>query len=564
MNDEANTQLDAQRLLAESERRYRMLAENASDVVMFKGPDGLIKWVSPSVTAIVGWAPEDLIGRSGIEFTHPDDLPKEIAGGGIPVGRTMIRSRFRTADRGWRWFDSTLRTVTDESGTVLGVVGSSRDCQPEVDAIQALTESEERYRQLAENASDLVFRGNPKGILTWVSPSVTAALGWTPQEMVGRPVPTFLHPDDVETMRSASKGVNTGMPVAYEARFSTAGGSFLWLSVQARPFTDSTGSVAGRIASARVVQAEHEALELLARSERRFRLAMESAPGGMALVDLDRRFVEVNPALCRMLGRDQQWFLARGLSDVLTTADDALDVLLHAEALADGHSSATGEIALVCADGTSRWVQHSVGVLRGDDAAPRSFVSQFVDITGSRMAREELHFQATHDALTLLANRRELLTRADAILAAEPRTGTRLAVLFLDLDGFKPINDAHGHATGDRVLVAVATRIAAQVRGGDVVARVGGDEFVVLLPAVHTVTDAQRIAAKITRSVARPIDVGALEVQVTLSIGLALADPGDSTDDVLQHADHALYRAKRSGRARTVTFDPDVDLSLGA
>ncbi|HEY8720922.1 diguanylate cyclase domain-containing protein, partial [Pengzhenrongella sp.] len=259
---------------------------------------------------------------------------------------------------------------------------------------------------------------------------------------------------------------------------------------------------------------------------------------------------------------DQGWLLAHCLRDVLDGADDVLDLNLHAEAAADGGSSATAEAALRHADGRLVWAERSVGVLRDDDGAPRSYVSQFVDITAAKLARESLHFEATHDPLTLLANRRELLGRAEGLLADAALSGTQMAVLFLDLDGFKPINDAHGHAAGDRVLIDIAARITAEVRAGDLVARVGGDEFVVLMPGIGGVENAQRIAAEISRSAALPIDIGALEVHVTVSIGIALAEPGDDVDDLLQHADHALYRAKRSGRARAVTFDPCLDLDV--
>jgi diguanylate cyclase (GGDEF)-like protein/PAS domain S-box-containing protein len=543
--------------LADSEAHFRLVAENASDIVVFNGADGLIKWVSPSITALLGWAPGDLVGRDAKDLTHPDDRPGQ--DDPTRVGRQTGRTRFATAAGGWRWLDSTLRTVTDESGTVLGRVGSALDCESQVETRQALAESEDRYRVLAENVSDLVFRGDLTGVLSWVSASVTTSLGWVAADMVGHRVGDFLHPEDRERIRAAS---STGEAASFEARMLTTAGGYLWVAVEARPFTDHTGRPVGRVAAARDIQAEHDARDRLTRSEQRFRLAMESAPGGMAVLDLDRRFLEVNPALCRMLGRDQGWLLAHCLRDVLDGADDVLDLGLHAAAAADGGSSATAEAALRHADGRLVWAERSVGVLRDDDGAPRSYVSQFVDITAAKLARESLHFEATHDPLTLLANRRELLGRAEGLLADAALSGTQMAVLFLDLDGFKPINDAHGHAAGDRVLIDIAARITAEVRAGDLVARVGGDEFVVLMPGIGGVENAQRIAAEISRSAALPIDIGALEVHVTVSIGIALAEPGDDVDDLLQHADHALYRAKRSGRARAVTFDPCLDLDV--
>ena len=200
------------------------------------------------------------------------------------------------------------------------------------------------------------------------------------------------------------------------------------------------------------------------------------------------------------------------------------------------------------------------GLLRDDDDVPRGYVSQFVNITDARQAREELRFMATHDPLTRLVNRPALLTQMQRILAHPPRSGTNVAALFIDLDGLKGINDTFGHRVGDAVIIEVAQRIRTQVRSEDLVARLGGDEFVVFLPAVRSEADAARIAEKIQTAVGEPMSIEHHTIGVTLSIGVSLAAPGDDADRVLEFADRALYRAKRSGRARTVMFDPAIDI----
>jgi diguanylate cyclase (GGDEF)-like protein len=140
-------------------------------------------------------------------------------------------------------------------------------------------------------------------------------------------------------------------------------------------------------------------------------------------------------------------------------------------------------------------------------------------------------------------NRPELLSQMEQVLGHAPRTGRSMATLFIDLDGLKSINDTSGHSAGYAVIVGVAERLRSNVRRGDLVARLGGDEFVVVLPAIHSVDDAERIAQKIQDAMIDPI----------------AAESGARADDVLEFADRALYRAKRSGRAKTVTFDPRMD-----
>ena len=184
--------------------------------------------------------------------------------------------------------------------------------------------------------------------------------------------------------------------------------------------------------------------------------------------------------------------------------------------------------------------------------SPTAFVCQFNDVTEPRRARHQLQFLATHDVLTELVNRRELVSTVTTLLDNEPRTGRNVALLFIDLDGLKQINDTFGHAVGDDVIVGVARRIRDEVRESDTVARFGGDEFVVVLPRIHTVEDAERLAEKIQTAVAAPLMIDGVGVHVSLSIGIAVATPGEDADEALRRADAALYRAKRSGRARTV------------
>jgi len=315
----------------------------------------------------------------------------------------------------------------------------------------------------------------------------------------------------------------------------------------------------GRVGRLRDVQAEHDAQEALRRSEQRFRTAMESAPTGMAVVGLNREFIEVNPALCRLLGRTEQWLLTHAVTDVLDPLDDDLDRRLRAQVLAGLVPSLVRDHQMIRSDGERVLVEQSIGLLRDDQGRATAYVSQFADVTEARETREQLRFMATHDSLTELLNRRELVTRISGVLGRTPRTGINVGVLFIDLDGLKPVNDTYGHAIGDAVIVNVARRIHDQVRSNDVLARFGGDEFVLVLPAIHDSEDAERIAASLHEVVERPMLLEGHEISMTLSIGVTVAPPGEDPDVAMRQADAALYRAKREGRARTVVYDAGID-----
>lgn len=459
------------------------------------------------------------------------------------------------ADGSRRWSDVTTQFVRDADGIVQSAIALYHDVTAQVDAERARAESEEQYRLLAENASDIVFRARPDGVIDWVSPSVVDLLGLRPEEIIGRLGAGLLHPDDRARSAAAVTAVNSGERAAYEARFRRADGTYRWMQVTARPIRDERGAVIGRVGSWRDVESQMEAVEALQLSERRFRLAMESAPTGMAIVDLDRRFIDVNPALCRMLDRDEDWLLAHRVVDIIDPEDDLLDLQMRTRLVAGDTASLSSEKRLLRADGATVWVDHALGLMRDEAGLPLYFVSQFANVTEARSAREALHFMATHDPLTQLVNRRELIDRMSRLLAHTPRTGTRLGILYLDLDGFKPVNDEFGHAIGDQLLVEVATRLAAQVRSEDYVGRMGGDEFVVVLRAIQTADDARGIARKLIDAVEVPFAIEGRSLRVSASVGIAVAEPGEDPDLVLRRADEALYAAKRSGRSTMRLYD---------
>jgi len=214
----------------------------------------------------------------------------------------------------------------------------------------------------------------------------------------------------------------------------------------------------------------------------------------------------------------------------------------------------TVERRFVHADGSIVWAQHSIAVIRDDDWSPTGFVSQWVDISEAVEARRALAYEATHDPLTHVGNRAELYGRIDDLLVRSTPS-TPVGVLFMDVDRLKDINDGEGHAAGDAVLVAVAQRARSTLRTGDLIARVGGDEYVVVVPALRDHVDAARIAAKIMAAVETPLLVDGHHLSVTVSIGVVVVAGDAYADETLRRADAAVYAAKHAGRGRVAYFD---------
>ncbi|MBA2280493.1 MAG: diguanylate cyclase, partial [Acidimicrobiia bacterium] len=297
-----------------------------------------------------------------------------------------------------------------------------------------------------------------------------------------------------------------------------------------------------------------------AQLDQRFRLAFHGAPVGIAIVDRDGNIVKANEALLILLGRPSMPH--RSLAESALPEDVAV-VGENFRRLINGEvDHVVHERQLRRADGSLVWVRIHSAPLPGPDGTPAAIVGHIVDITAEReavAAVDELRHRAFHDNLTGLATRDVLLDRLGGALGRARRSGEAVAVLYLDLDRFKSVNDRFGHATGDALLRWVAGAISGAVRPGDTVARHGGDEFVVLLDPVTGVPEARIVARRIRDALTRPVELaGGVRLAVAASVGIAVSLGYAAPEDLLRDADAALYHAKTGGRDRVEVFDDEL------
>jgi diguanylate cyclase (GGDEF)-like protein/PAS domain S-box-containing protein len=295
-------------------------------------------------------------------------------------------------------------------------------------------------------------------------------------------------------------------------------------------------------------RAARATIEALTANRDVFETFFESARIGLALADLTGRFVRVNHTYALLVGQEPMDLIGVPLGAVLGEHDPQLARLLGGQA-----DSAETEQQYVLVDGTARWLLHGVAAVRGADGISAWYAVSAQDITERRRAEQELREltavlteRAVRDPLTGLANRALLEERLRSALSRDARSGESTGALFLDLDGFKSVNDRHGHAVGDTVLRTVAERLVGGVRPSDTVARLGGDEFVVLVEAASE-AGLRVLIERLRVEVARPITVGHLTLTVGVSIGMALSEAGEADPHtLLAQADARMYDAKRS------------------
>jgi diguanylate cyclase (GGDEF)-like protein/PAS domain S-box-containing protein len=296
-----------------------------------------------------------------------------------------------------------------------------------------------------------------------------------------------------------------------------------------------------RSAGERVARAE----EIASEADFRFRTLSEHAPVGILLSDVGLRLGFVNEGFASIVGLQRESLLGTGWLDIIH-AEDLPEVLDQLHGALEG-ATVDVTVRMYSVRGAHRWVRLRVAPVTTRRRAA-GFVGTVEDITDHRDREELLAYQARHDALTGLANRRYLMEALTHALASRRRLDSNIAVLFCDVDHFKQVNDAFGHDVGDRLLIAVARRLDAAAREGDLVARIAGDEFVVLLRHVTTEAEAEAAAGRHLNALVQPLDAGGAEVEVSVSIGYAVAAIGDSPTELLRRADSEMYRVKRSGR----------------
>lgn len=302
----------------------------------------------------------------------------------------------------------------------------------------------------------------------------------------------------------------------------------------------------------------------LRRSQERFRSLVQNSADVSMIVGADATIMYVSSAVERVLGYRADERVGRSALDSIHPDDIGWGQDLLADIVQTPGAMATGELRIRHADGSWRWVE-AVGKNLFDDPAVGGLVVNYRDITARKTLEDELRHQAFHDSLTGLANRALFVDRLDHAISLARRNRRRLAVLFVDIDDFKTINDSLGHVEGDAILVAVAERLRSALRSGDTIARMGGDEFAVLVEDPPAATGPAEVAERLLEVLQAPFMHGGKELFVHASVGVAsLTSRQQTADELLRNADVSMYMAKNMGKNRVETFEPSMHAAATA
>jgi diguanylate cyclase (GGDEF)-like protein/PAS domain S-box-containing protein len=554
--------------LAESERRFRLLAENVGDLITNINPHGVRTYVSPSCRALLGYEPEELIGQIAVNIVHPDDQERirRYFQSVLEHGRAGDEARFLHKQGHWIWFETRGRAVQDEHGNVIELQAVARDVTERRRAEESLRASEAAAVAARDALSAVldattqyaIIGTDPDGLITVFNGGAERMLGYRAADVVGLHRPDLFH-DPEELARLATEfGVPVGAVLGHGTRAKhtdtrdwtlvRSDGVKLPVSLAITGIRTPDGRLTGYLGIGRDITAERQAARELRDAEERFRNAFDKAPIGKALVSTDGRFTRVNTALCEIIGYPEHDLLGTTFQSLTHPDDLDADLEQMHRLLARQSEAYVMEKRYRHAAGHYIWALLSVSLVWDEAGEPLYFVAQIQDISEQKRISERLTDLSLHDPLTGLANRVLFADRLAHAVERSRRTKERIAVLFIDLDRFKDVNDSLGHAAGDELLRQAAERMLRAVRPADTIARLGGDEFTVLCEDLDAVNDAGWVADRLSDTLERPFDLFGSEMRIGVSIGIAVADAHDSAETVLAKADAAMYRTKNDRR----------------
>jgi len=381
---------------------------------------------------------------------------------------------------------------------------------------------------------------------------VQRLLGYSPSEFTGLPAIDLVHPDDREVALRMLEDVRYGLSETSVVRLRHTDGSYRWFEMVGVDLT-SDPNIGGIVLNAREITDRKRAEERLTLSEARFKALVQHSTDLVIVFDRDQRVRYASPSVSTVLGAAPDEVQGRHASEVFPESDIDWPTLLEHTATTAGGQELV-EFTFRNASDQWRTVETTVTDLLGEPAV-EGFVLNARDITDRKNMEQRLRYQATHDELTGLANRVHVLDDLTGMLDRNSGS-TTVAAILIGIDDFKEINDSLGHAAGDELLIAVAGRITGMLGFGDIAARVGGDEFVVVLERGHGETHITDLAEQILTAIASPYVVDGRELTITASAGIVFDhDRSSSAEIMLRNADIAMYRAKTQGKRQIVVFE---------
>ncbi|RIX49851.1 MAG: EAL domain-containing protein [Rhodocyclales bacterium GT-UBC] len=545
----------------ESQERLRIaaIAFDAQEGMVVTGPNAEVLQVNPAFTQITGFSPQDAVGRQ-LDFLKSDRhdaafyqrLDQCVRENGTWTGELFCRHK----DGSTRPLLATITAVRDHADAVSHYVGTLIDISERKAAEEELLTLS---RALEQNPASIIIT-DPSGSIQYVNPRFETVTGYSLHEVIGQN-PRLLSSGETSAAdyKAMWTTISSGATWQGEFRNRRKDGTLFWEHASISPVFNDEGTLLHYVGIKEDISARKEAEQKLHLAASVFTHARE----GILITSADGTIIDANDAFGRITGYQREEVLGQNPRILNSGRQEKSYYTEMWQSLHDvGYWY--GEVWNRHKNGELYAVMQTISTIRDAQGNPSQYVALFSDITPLKEHERQLERIAHYDALTLLPNRVLLADRLHQAMAHAQRQNKTLAVAYLDLDGFKGVNDRHGHKAGDQLLVALSTRMRQALRDGDTLARLGGDEFVAVLLDLNDASGSVPMLSRLLAAAAQPVQVGDLVLQVSASIGVTFYPQSEDVDadQLLRQSDQAMYQAKVAGKNRYHVFDAELDRSV--
>ncbi|HTR75590.1 MAG TPA: PAS domain S-box protein [Solirubrobacterales bacterium] len=527
---------------------FELIADALAEMVSRHDRDGNYTYASAATRDLLGYEPEELLGTSGYDLIHPEDLADaRAAHSALKGGADRLDLNYRCRHRNGSWIDceTVALAIRDDDGRLTETLVMKRDGRAAIGGDVLRRRWEICFKQTSRGIS-VVDAGT--GRIVSLNPALAEMHGGTVGDFVGKPLHSLFTPASATRIPDVAETLDRNTFVSYEADHVRLDGSVFPVHTEVMAARDDAGGMRYRIAWYDDLSRHREAERRAERLQRDFRAAFHAAPHGVAIVDIDGHFLHVNQKLAEITGYPQAELQGMTFQEITYREDLDADLALVDSLLAGEIESYELEKRYYTKDGHLIWVLLAVAIVREEDGSPRHFISQIQDISTRKRLEQHTYELANRDPVTSLYNRRRFEEELKRLIDHCREEGEEAALLLLDLDHFKVVNDSAGHVAGDRLIRLVGRALDERISEPDIAARIGGDEFAVILRGID-LAQARAVAEELRLAVAG-IDG---DRDCTVSIGLCgLREDAPDAETCLRAVDRAMYRAKAQGRDRVV------------
>ncbi len=508
--------------------------------------NGKFVYVSELYKKMTGFTDKELIGEDSLKNIHPDDRDT-VRNNAI---RCLKKESFEPYEYRFINKDTELRYIL-ETVTSIMYKGERATLGSFMDITERKT-MEGKYRNILENIQEGYFEVDLAGNFTFVNDSVCRVLGYSRDELIG--MNNKQYTTDKETVKKVFQAFNlvytTGEPlkeIGWNITRKDGGKRYIEGSIDL--LKDTSDKIIGFRGITHDVTERNQAEKALRQSEEKYRSILENIQEAYFEVDLAGNFTFFNDSLCRITASPREELMRANYKQFSDEENSKKVFLIFNKVYKTGQPPEAFDWLIIRKDGTKRYIEASVSLKRDSAGKPNGFKGVIRDITERKMIEQELNHLATHDALTGLPNRLMFSQLLNHAIQSAQRNRKQLAVLFIDLDRFKIINDSLGHEAGDIMLQEISSRFRHLLRAADIVGRLGGDEFIILIEDVNELNQVATLAHKILTTTIKPVDIMGEECRITASIGISIY-PTDGLDEqsLMKNADIAMYFAKEEGK----------------